>query len=77
MVFYLHNAHDTISRIASELSNLSKSTYPTEVYLEAIRDCQKEWYQDIIKDDIQDIINYDCDAEEKIEGIKQRIKDLK
>ncbi len=62
MAFFLYNCHDTISSIASEFSNVSKSTYPKDVYIQRIQETQQQQFELLHYDDIMDFLKGDKDV---------------
>ena len=64
---YLGNMHETLSKISSNLCNLSKSDYEAAVYIANISECQRQINEELIKDDIQMFLYYkDITETEKI-----------
>ena len=74
---YLGNMHETLSKISSNLCNLSKSDYEAAVYIANISECQRQINEELIKDDIQMFLDYkDITETEKIALIKEYINRL-
>ena len=70
LAYFLYNCHDTISSIASEFCNLSKSTYEKSVYIDKINETQQEHYESYHYDDIMDFLKSgDVTKEDMIEFI--------
>ena len=57
LTFYLMNCHETIEKIASNLCNLSKSTYDASVYIDEIQHYQMIYNNRMVKEDLMEIIN--------------------
>ena len=73
---YLGNMHETLSKISSNLCQLSKSGYEASVYIDGIREYQRIVNQELIKDDILMFLNADVSTSEKIDLIKEYVEGL-